>query len=213
MNIKAVHRKFTYIFRSQNALALFCSSGIDEADMTELQKLLTSVYQLQQVKPDKQVMAAYSREGRYEADAIRSAAVIAVQDSEDENSPPDGFYVDVDDSNVDAADSNVDGDDSNVDADDSNLDADNSSLRIRASLDLPSTSRGLPSTSRGVPSTKREFPSTSRGLNIFFTDDGIEEEDLSEQLNCNNAPSSQRPNPNRELVRYLEKKAEAFFIL
>lgn len=61
---------------------LFCSSGIDEAEMTEVQKLITSVAKLQELKPHKHTKDLYSKKDRSEADCIREAAVKAAEISD-----------------------------------------------------------------------------------------------------------------------------------
>lgn len=194
-----------------------CSSGIDEADMTEVQKLTTSVAKLQELKPNKQTKTLYSRTDRSEADAIRAGAVLVVEDSD--NSEDDSFY--------------------GFNSDLSNLDEENSNIP----QSLPSTSnthslRKSPATAthtsrqqssaittntnllQGSRAANATNSSVSRGittaaeqatLNMFFSDGGMEEDDPSEQFLSNKATG--RPTPKRELVRYLEKKTEVICIL
>lgn len=167
-----MERKSSFIFHLEIVLftrppivqvfvpSFFFRSGTYE--MTELQELLTSVAQLEEVKPDKEVKALYSRKDRSEAEAIRSEALALVQDSDSED----------DNSNLNARSPIVNSGSSNVNADNSNA--------VRNVVNSNHSNRGL----------------------------------LSAHLNSNDGPSSyQRPNVKRELVSYLERKAEVTGIL
>lgn len=61
------------------------SSGISEEEMTKLQTLLTSVSNLEAVKPNKQLKSLYSKKDRDQAEAERSKALEQVDsDSSDD---------------------------------------------------------------------------------------------------------------------------------
>lgn len=70
----------------------FRSSGVTEDAMTELKNLLTSVANLEDAKPDKQVKAFFSKKDRAEAEAIRANALREVDDSDSSCDEEDNIW-------------------------------------------------------------------------------------------------------------------------
>lgn len=97
--MKAKQRKlYTWIFviiSCQMKFQSTCSSGIAEPDMTEIDKLLTDITNLQDTGPDDQVNSVYARGDKAEAEAVRSKATLAIhasQDSDDDFIDPSTLH-------------------------------------------------------------------------------------------------------------------------
>lgn len=67
-----------------NIQCIIYRSGTSDAELTKLQLLLTNVAKLEEAKPNKQLKSLYARKDKDEAEAERSRALVAVEDSSDD---------------------------------------------------------------------------------------------------------------------------------
>lgn len=63
--------------------------GVSEEEMSDLEKLLTSVSELEEKKPEIQLNELYSKKDKAEAEAIRASALVEVSSSSDSESDND----------------------------------------------------------------------------------------------------------------------------
>lgn len=221
---------------SLNSTVSSCSSGVAEPEMTELESLLNSVAKLQEGGHDKEVHAVYERQDRSEAEAIRSTAILAVQESSDSDSdypivvvPSNGttsshnvlFTADADSIVVPSIGTtsshnvlSTSGADSIV------VVPSNGITSNRNAINPPSTYNAKSSTTSnsnycvlGSKLAELRRTADNRGLNVFFNDGEEEDEEDSSEKLITKGGSSRRGNPKQDMVRYLEKKAEVKFIL